>query len=98
MIGDDGHTINLDGSTRKRRAINFTNAEMTKLSKFCTENWEILDAEITGSGREVGAITVKKQQDMWQSILEQINVMGVAKCDVAQLKRKWHSIKSDGKF
>ena len=71
---------------------------MTKLSKFCTENREILDAEITGSGCEVGAITVKKQQELWQNILEQINVMGVARRDVAQLKRKWNNIKSDGKF
>ena len=69
---------------------------MAKLSKFCTENREILDAEITGSGREVGAITVKKQQEMWQTILEQINAMGVAKRDVGQLKRKWNNIKSDG--
>ena len=96
IIGDDGCTINLDGSARKKWAVNFTNAEMAKLSKFCTENREIIDAEITGGGCEVGAITIKKQQEMWQKILEQINAMGIAKRDIAQLKWKWNSIKSNG--
>ena len=76
--------------------MNFTSAEMTKLSKFCTEHREILDAELTGSSREVGVITIKKQQQLWQSILDQINAMGVAKRDLPQLKRKWHAIRSDG--
>ena len=97
-ISDVGHTLNADGTVRKKRAVNFTQLELDELSKLCAENIELIEAELQGAGRDVGEITVKKQNALWLRICDRINAMGVAKRDVPQLKRKWNSIKGDGNF
>ena len=95
-ISDVGRTVNADGTVRKKRAVNFSQSELDELSKLCAENIEVLEAELQGPGRDVGDITLKKQNSLWLKICDKINLMGVAKRDVPQLKRKWNAIKGDG--
>ena len=95
-IGLDGRTINTDGTSRKKRAVNFTQAESDELACFCSEHHELLEGDFQGPGREHGEKTAKKQQAMWQQICDKINSFGIACRDIIQLKRKWNSIKSEG--
>ena len=97
-IGLNGRTINADGTTRKKRATNFTTVEVDTLTAFCCEHNEILEAELTGAGRDVGSVTARKQQALWQEICHKINALGYDKRDIPQLKRKWANIRSDGIF
>ena len=97
-ISDVGRTLNADGTTRKKRAVNFSQRELDELSKLCAENIEVMEAELQGPGCDVGEITVKKQTMVWLKICDRINSMGVAKRDVPQLKRKWNAIKGNGKW
>ena len=69
---------------------------MDTLAAFCCENSEVLEAELQGAGREYGTITARKQNDLWREITDKINALGYDKRDVAQLKRKWGLIRSDG--
>ena len=95
-IGLDGRTINTDGTSCKKRAVNFTQFETDELARFCSENHEVLEGEFQGPGREFGEKTAKKQQDLWQQICNKINSFGIARRDIVQLKRKWNSLKSEG--
>ena len=95
-VAEVGRTVNADGTVRKKRAVNFSQVEMNELSKLCVENIEIIEAELQGPGRDVGEVTVKKQNAVWLKICDKINAMGVAKRDVPQLKRKWNAIRGDG--
>ena len=97
-ISEVGRTFNADGTIRKKRAINFSQVEMNELSKLCVENIEIIEAELQGPGRDVGDVTVKKQNAVWLKICDKINAMGVAKRDVPQIKRKWNAIQGDGEY
>ena len=95
-IAENGRTINADGTTRKKRAVNFTQKENDMLAKLCAENIEVIDADLQGPGRDVGEITVKKQTSLWLQICDKINAMGIAKRDVPQIKKKWNLIIGEG--
>ena len=97
-IGLDGRTINTDGTSRKKRAVNFTQLETDELARFCAEHHELLEGDFQGPGREYGDKTAKKQQALWQQICDKINSFGIARRDVVQLKRKWNGLKSEGKI
>ena len=97
-IAEVGRTLNADGTVRKKRAINFSQLELNELSKLCAENIEIIEAELQGPGRDVGDVTVKKQNAVWLNICDKINSMGITKRDIPQLKRKWNAIKGDGNY
>ena len=94
-IGLDGRTINTDGTSRKKRAVNFTQAESDELARFCSEHHELLEGDFQVPGKEHCEKTAKKQQAMWQKICDKINSFGIARRDIIQLKRKWNSIKSE---
>ena len=87
-----------ESSQKKQRArgANWTPNEQAKLTSFCCDNVEILDAELSGGGRKYGNITADQQQSLWKQITATINGMGIQKRTVAQIKRKWHAIKSKG--
>ena len=51
---------------KRVRGANWTAAETAKLTAFCCENTEILDAELSGSGRKHGNVTVDMQQGLWK--------------------------------
>ena len=52
---------------------NWTAAETAKLTAFCCENSEILDAELSGTGRKHGNVTADQQQALWKKITDLIN-------------------------
>ena len=56
----------------------------------------MLDADFSGGGRKFGNITADQQQALWKQITDTINGMGIQRRTVAQIKRKWHAIKSKG--
>ena len=63
----------LQGNKKRVRGANWTAAEKAKLSAFCCEHVEILDAELSGAGRKYGQITADQQQALWKTITDSIN-------------------------
>ena len=58
---------------KRVRGANWTAAEQAKLSAFCCEHVEVLDAELSGAGRKYGNITADQQQALWRQITDAIN-------------------------
>ena len=71
----DSQSVSQSQSQAKKRVrgANWTAAETAKLTAFCCENTEILDAELSGAGRKHGNVTADQQQALWKKITDIIN-------------------------
>ena len=69
------------------------------MTEFGCENTDILDTELGGGSRKGGKskVTADRAIKLWKEITVTLNAMGYEHHEWQQVKRKWQTMRSEGK-